>query len=210
MWLEADLRDPSWEGGYVCFTHHIHPWEAASGSGRRYGNHPVQLSQRLPQWCTSLRPWPCQGGLQPRGRWRMPHVLREFVGNRLVPRPVKLNEERYAIICEYIITYYYILYYTIITSLLYYYYIIITSLLHHYYHWLLHIITTLIRHYYIIIASLLRHYYVLLLRHYYVIITLLLHHYCLIITSLLCCIITSLLRHYYIIITSLLYHYYIW
>ena len=59
--LEADLRDPSWEGGHVRFAHHLHPWEAAGGSGRRYGDHSVQVSQRLPQRGPSLRPRPRQG-----------------------------------------------------------------------------------------------------------------------------------------------------
>ena len=32
--LEADLRDPSSEGGRLRLAHHLHPGEAACGSGR--------------------------------------------------------------------------------------------------------------------------------------------------------------------------------
>ena len=41
--FEAHLRDPLGKGGSVHFTHHLHPWEAASGSRWRYRNHPVWL-----------------------------------------------------------------------------------------------------------------------------------------------------------------------
>ena len=50
MLLKTDLQDPSWEGGCVRIAHHLHPGETARGLGQRYGDHPVQLSQRLSQW----------------------------------------------------------------------------------------------------------------------------------------------------------------
>ena len=58
MLLRTDLRDP-WEGGCVRIAHYLHPAETARGLGRRYGDHPVQLSRWLPQWCPSLQSRPC-------------------------------------------------------------------------------------------------------------------------------------------------------
>ena len=37
--LQTDLRDPSREGGCVCFANHLHPRETACGSGWRHGDH---------------------------------------------------------------------------------------------------------------------------------------------------------------------------
>ena len=34
MWIEADLRDPSWEGSCLRLAHYLNPGEAACGSGR--------------------------------------------------------------------------------------------------------------------------------------------------------------------------------
>ena len=39
--FEAHLRDTSGKGGSVRFAHDLHPWEAACGSGWRYGDLPV-------------------------------------------------------------------------------------------------------------------------------------------------------------------------
>ena len=60
VWFEAHLRDIFGKGGSVRFAHHLHPREAASGSGWRYGNHPVRLSQWLSQRRLLLEPRPCQ------------------------------------------------------------------------------------------------------------------------------------------------------
>ena len=46
--FEAHARYPSGKGGSVRFAHHLHPHEAARGSGWRYGSHPVRLSQWPP------------------------------------------------------------------------------------------------------------------------------------------------------------------
>ena len=53
--LEADLRDPSWEGSGVRFAHHLHPRAAADSSSRRYRDHSVQLLERLLQWRPPLQ-----------------------------------------------------------------------------------------------------------------------------------------------------------
>ena len=34
MSIEADLRDPSWEGGCLSLAHYLNPGEAVCGSGR--------------------------------------------------------------------------------------------------------------------------------------------------------------------------------
>jgi len=39
--LKTYLRDPAWERGPVRDAHHFYPRETASGSGRRYRDHPV-------------------------------------------------------------------------------------------------------------------------------------------------------------------------
>jgi hypothetical protein len=52
--LEVDLRDPTWKGGCIRSANSIYPWEAAGDQGWRYGNNPVQLSQRLQKRSPSL------------------------------------------------------------------------------------------------------------------------------------------------------------
>ena len=78
----------SWKGGSIRFAHHLHTLEA-SGSGWRYGDHPVRLSQWLSQQCPHLPPLPCQRWFKEAERsWRLlPYVLCEFLGAGLVPRP---------------------------------------------------------------------------------------------------------------------------
>ena len=134
--LQTDIRDPSGEGSCVRVANHLHPRETARSSGRRYGDHPVQLSRRLSKWLPSLRPRPCKCWHQRRGWGRLSHVLCQFLGAGLVPRSVILewsdNDK----------------------SIIMYYYIIIASLLH--------IIKSIITCYYIIVTSLLRHYYAII------------------------------------------------
>ena len=101
--LEADLRDPSGEGGCVRFAHHLHPRESARVSGRRFWDHPAELSCRLLQWRTSLQPGPCNIWHQPRGWGRLSHVLRQFLCAGLVQRFVRSKWS------EDIITHYFVL-----------------------------------------------------------------------------------------------------
>ena len=89
--LQTDIRDPSGEGSCVRVANHLHPRGTARSSGRRYGDHPVQLSRRLSKRLASLRPRPCKCWHQRRGWGRLPHVLCHFLGAGLVLRSVRLK-----------------------------------------------------------------------------------------------------------------------
>ena len=170
------------------------------------GDHPVQLSQRLQQRCALLQPRPRQGWLQTWGRGRVPHVLCEFLGAGLVPRPVKLNEVHWDDYCV-LLCHYYIFTLLLLRIIPVDYYV----LLHYYYLITTYYCNTIITYY---CNAIITHYSYCrmsivstrsLLRHYFVIIT----YYCnAIITYYYDFIITTLLHHYYVIITLLLRHYY--
>ena len=169
--FEAHLRDTSRERGNVRFAHQLHPREAACGSGWRYWDHPVQLSQWLSQRGPSLQPRPCWRWFKQRSWRRLPDVLREFLGTSWVAGP---SQRPWSEACD---NYYY----TFLHIIFYY------STGH--YNILLRSLFLVI--FYFMTLPIITYYYKFIITHYYIIITCLLHHNYIIITSLL----HSLLLH---------------
>ena len=98
MLLKTDLQDPCGRGGCVCFAHHLHTRGSACGSGKRYRDHPVEISRLLSHRCHCYT-----NDLAKAGWGRLSQVLCQFLGSGLVKRSTRLKRIEDVITHDYIL-----------------------------------------------------------------------------------------------------------